>query len=116
MAALFNKNIFELAKQNTFFRKELVTAQHSQVVVMSIPVGGEIGMEVHKVDQTLIFVSGHGQAILNDEVSDVYANHLVLVPAGTKHNFKNIGAEELKLFTIYAPPQHKPGTVEESKY
>lgn len=112
----FNKNIFELAEQNSFFRKELVTGEHSQVVLMSIPVGGEIGMEQHKVDQTLVFVQGRGQAIINGEISDVYEHHLVFVPAGAEHNFKNNGPEELKLFTIYAPAQHKPGTVEETKY
>lgn len=112
---VFNKNIFELAEQNSFFRKELVTGPHSQVVLMSIPVGGEIGMEQHTVDQTLVFVSGHGQAIINGEVSDVYAQHLVFVPAGTNHNFKNVGTKELKLFTIYAPSHHAPGTIEKSK-
>ncbi len=112
----FNKNIFKLAQQNTFFRKELVTGKHSQVVLMSIPVGGEIGMERHKVDQTLIFVAGHGQAIINGEISDVDAQSLVFVPAGSEHNFKNIGTEELKLFTVYAPSQHKPGTIEKIKY
>lgn len=111
----FNKNIFELALQNTFFRKELVTGDYSQVVVMSIPVGGDIGLERHKVDQTLVFVQGHGQAIINGQVSDVYPQSLVFVPAGTEHNFKNIGTDELKLFTVYAPAQHKPGTVEETK-
>ncbi len=111
----FNKNIVELAQKNTFFRKELVTGKHSQVVLMSIPVGGEIGAETHKVDQTLIFVQGHGQAIINNVVSDIAANHLVFVPAGTQHNFKNTGTEALKLYTIYAPPQHKPGTIEKTK-
>ena len=112
---VFNKNIFELAQQNSFFRKELVTGKHSQVVLMNIPIGGEIGMEVHHVDQTLIFVEGHGQAIINGEISDVFAHSLVFVPAGTQHNFKNIGTQELKLFTIYAPAQHKPGTIQKSK-
>lgn len=111
----FNENIIEMAKKNTFYRKEVVTGPHSQVVLMSIPLGEEIGEEVHKVDQTLIFVQGHGQAIVNGVVSDVLANHLVFVPAGSKHNFKNIGSQELKLFTIYAPAQHKPGTVEKTK-
>lgn len=111
----FNKNIVELAQQNTFYRKEIVTGLHSQIVLMSIPVGEEIGMEVHKVDQTLIFVQGRGQAIVNGAVSDVFPNHLVFVPAGAQHNFKNIGSEELKLFTIYAPAQHKPGTIEKTK-
>lgn len=116
MTMTFNKNIFELALQNTFFRKELVTGKHSQVVIMSIPVGGEIGMERHKVDQTLVFVQGTGQAIINGEVSDVHAHHLVFVPAGTEHNFKNIGSDALKLFTVYAPAQHKPGTTQQTPY
>ena len=111
----FNENIFELAQQNTFFRKVLVTGEHSQVVLMSIPVGGEIGMERHEVDQTLVFVDGHGQAIINGEVSDVYAQHLAFVPAGAEHNFKNTANKELKLFTVYAPAQHKPGTVAKTK-
>ncbi|HZW61704.1 MAG TPA: cupin domain-containing protein, partial [Candidatus Babeliales bacterium] len=112
---IFNKNIYDLAHENTYFRKELVTGEHSQVVIMSIPVGGEIGMERHHVDQTLVFVEGEGQAIINDEISDVSEDHLVFVPAGAEHNFKNTGDTELKLFTIYAPPQHKPGTVEKVK-
>jgi len=112
---IFNKNIFELVQQNTFFRKELVTGDHSQIVIMSIPIGGEIGLERHKVDQTLVFVQGHGQAIINGEISDIYPQTLVFVPAGVEHNFKNIGTNELKLFTIYAPAQHKPGTIEETK-
>jgi mannose-6-phosphate isomerase-like protein (cupin superfamily) len=112
---IFNKDIFILAEQNTFFRKELVTGKHSQIVLMSIPVGGEIGMERHNVDQTLVFVQGHGQASINGHVSDVYTNHLVFVPAGAEHNFKNVGTQDLKLFTVYAPPAHKPGTVEKHK-
>lgn len=112
---LFNKNIFEETVQNSFFRKVLVTGSHSQVVVMSIPVGEEIGMERHKVDQTLLFVEGHGQAIINGKTSDVYPQSLVFVPAGAEHNFKNVGPHALKLFTIYAPAQHKPGTVEKTK-
>lgn len=111
----FNKNIFELAQKNTFFRKELVTGKYSQVVLMSVPVGGEIGMEQHKVDQTLVFVDGEGQAIINGEISAVHAQHLVFVPAGAQHNFKNTGTKELKLFTLYAPPEHKPGTVAKTK-
>ena len=112
---MFNKNIVELTKQNTNFRKEVVTGAHSQVVLMSIPVGGEIGLETHKVDQTLIFVQGRGQAILNNVTSEILPNHLVFVPAGTQHNFKNTGSEELKLYTIYAPSHHKPGAVEKVK-
>lgn len=112
---VFHKNIFELTQQNTFFRKELVTGKYSQVVLMSIPVGGEIGIEKHEVDQTLIFVAGQGQAIVDGETSDVHDGYLVFVPAGTQHNFKNTGSDELKLFTIYAPPEHEAGALEKTK-
>ncbi len=111
----FNENIIDLAKQNAFYRKEIVTGEHSQVVIMSIPIGEEIGAEAHTVDQILVFVQGHGQAIINDVVSEVYPNHLVFVPAGTKHNFKNTGSEDLKLFTVYAPAEDAVGTLEETK-
>lgn len=112
---VFNKNIVELAKQNTNFRQEVITGPHSQVVLMSIPVGGEIGLETHKVDQTLIIVQGRGHAIINNATSEILPNHLIFVPAGTQHNFKNTGSEDLKLYTVYAPAQHKPGTVQKVK-
>ena len=108
-------NIVELAKKNTNFRQEIVTGKHSQVVIMSIPVGGEIGLEVHKVDQTLVFVQGKAQAILDGKVSELLPGYLLFVPAGTQHNVKNSGSEDLKLYTIYAPAQHKPGTIEKTK-
>ena len=111
----FNKNIFELAKQNAFFRQEVATGEHSQVVLMSIPPAGEIGMEVHKVDQILVFVEGNGETILDGETSPIGAGSLVFVPAGTNHNFINTGATDLKLFTVYSPPQHKPGTIHKTK-
>lgn len=112
---LFNQNIVKLCKENSFFRKEIITGSHSQVVLMSIPAGEEIGEEVHTVDQTLIFVSGHGKAIVEGSESDVYPDHLVFISAGTTHNFKNTGSKELKLFTIYAPVQHKQGTIQKIK-
>jgi len=111
----FNQDIISLAKQNSFFRKEVITGPHSQVVLMSLLPGEDIGEEVHKVDQILIFVQGTGQAIINVKTSEVSAGHLAFVPAGTKHNFKNTGSSDLKLYTIYAPAQHKPGTIEKIK-
>lgn len=111
----FNKNIIELAKQNTFFRQVLYTTERSQVVIMSVPPQGELGEEIHKVDQILIFIQGEGKAVLNDQPSPVLANSLVVVPAGTKHNFINTGSADLKLFTVYAPPQHAPGVIDKTK-
>lgn len=114
--AMFHQDIVEIAKKNNNFRKEVITGKHSQVVVMSIPIGGDIGQETHQsTDQILFFLQGRGVAIINGKTSEIAPNHLVFVPAGTQHNFKNTGNEELKLITIYAPPQHKPGTVQKTK-
>jgi mannose-6-phosphate isomerase-like protein (cupin superfamily) len=112
----FNVDIVEATKANTYFRQVLSTGQHAQVVVMSIPPGGEIGEEVHKVvDQVLAFVEGEGVAILDGEESPVGPDRLVHVPAGVRHNFVNRGSVDLRLFTIYAPPQHAPGTIHMTK-
>jgi mannose-6-phosphate isomerase-like protein (cupin superfamily) len=112
----FNEDIVKRAKANSYFREVLATGPHSQVVVMSIPPGGDIGEEVHEdVDQTLVFVGGEGQAILDGEKSAVAVDRLVHVPAGTRHNFVNTGKVDLRLYTIYAPPEHKPGTIHKTK-
>jgi mannose-6-phosphate isomerase-like protein (cupin superfamily) len=112
----FNVDIVEAAKANTLFRRVLSTGQHAQVVVMSIPPGGEIGEEVHAhVDQVLAFVDGEGVAILEGEESPVRRDRLVHVPAGMRHNFVNRGSADLRLFTVYAPPQHAPGTIHRTK-
>jgi mannose-6-phosphate isomerase-like protein (cupin superfamily) len=112
----FNNNIVTLAQKNEYFRQEVVTGTYSQVVLMSIPPGSEIGEETHHdVDQVLIFVAGEGEAILNDEHQPVATNSLCFVPAGTKHNFINTGTSDLKLYTVYAPPEHERGTVHKTK-
>jgi mannose-6-phosphate isomerase-like protein (cupin superfamily) len=111
----FNQNIFDIAIENAFYRKEIVTGPHSQVVIMCLEVGQEIGAEAHTVDQIFIFVQGRGQAIINDVVSEVKEHHLVFVPAGTKHNIKNMGSDFLRLITIYAPAEDAVGTLEERK-
>ena len=112
----FNEDIVKRAKANSYFREVLATGPHSQVVVMSIPPGGDIGEEVHDdVDQTLVFVQGEGQAILDGKKSAVAVDRLVHVPAGTRHNFVNTGKVDLRLYTIYAPAEHKPGTIHKTK-
>ena len=112
---MFNKNIETLTKENTFFRKEVITGAHSQVVLMDIKPGEDIGEEVHDVDQTLVFVSGSGEATLDNVTENVQEGSLVFVPAGTKHNFKNTGTESLKLYTVYAPSEHAAGTIHKTK-
>jgi mannose-6-phosphate isomerase-like protein (cupin superfamily) len=109
-------NIVEAARTNEVFRRELITGAHEQVVAMAIPPGGEIGEEVHPdTDQVLVFVEGEGEARIGPERSRVAAQDLAFVRAGTIHNFVNTGATMLRLYTIYAPPHHAPGTVHRTK-
>jgi mannose-6-phosphate isomerase-like protein (cupin superfamily) len=109
-------DITRAAWTNEAFRREVLTGAHEQVVVMTIPVGGEIGEEVHpETDQVLVFVDGRGEAQLDGESSEIGANDLVFVRAGTRHNFVNTGDEPLRLITVYAPPEHAPGTVHQTK-
>jgi mannose-6-phosphate isomerase-like protein (cupin superfamily) len=109
-------DILEAARNNEAFRREVLTGEHSQVVVMAIPPGGEIGEEVHpETDQLLLFVDGSGEARLNGVASAVGPNDLVFVRSGTRHNFLNTGDDPLRLITVYAPPEHAPGTVHLTK-
>lgn len=110
------QNIKKLAKQNTDFRRELLTNDHCQVVLMSIAVGDDIGEEVHpKEDQLLVFVDGEAEVVLNGERQKVDEGAMVSVPAGTRHNVINVDDEPLKLYTIYAPPETAKGTVHHTK-
>ena len=83
---------------------------------MSIPPGGDIGEETHDtIDQLLYFAKGEGEAILNGESKPVEKGDVVFVPAGTLHNFKNTGDEDLKIYTTYSPPEHPDGTIHKTK-
>lgn len=99
--------ISEVARENPDFRRVLWTGEHAQIVAMTIPVGGEIGDEVHEsTDQILTFVSGTGTADLAGHSHDIGAGDQCAVPAGTRHNFRNTGDEPLVLYTVYSPPEH----------
>ena len=113
--ATFNDDIFALAQANICFRREILTNQHTQVVLMSVDPGDDVGAEVHGVDQILVFVSGTGDALLDSQRSTVKPRSLVAVPAGTRHNFINTGTTPLKLFTVYSPPEEAPGTLHRTK-
>ncbi len=112
----FAGNIEREAEGNKNFRKVIFTGAKSQLVVMSIPPGGEIGEETHEhVEQTLFFLSGSGTAYLNGAASAVGPGSVVVVTPGTQHNFVNTGAEVLKVYTVYAPPNHIDGRVHTTK-
>ena len=99
--------IADIAAANPDFRKVLWTGKHSQIVIMTVPAGGEIGDEVHETtDQILTFVSGTGEADLDGHTHPVGAGDQCAVPAGARHNFRNTGDEPLVLYTIYSPPEH----------
>jgi len=113
---MYHATIATIAERSADFRRVLWTGQRSQVVIMTIPEGGEIGEEVHEgIDQILTFVSGTGEAIVGGETRPVAQGDLVAVPAGTKHNFRNTGAIPLVLYTVYAPPEHAPNAVHATK-
>jgi len=97
------------------FRRVLWTGLYSQVVLMTIPVGGDIGEEVHTVDQALTFTSGTAKATVGGKEKEVKAGDLVIVPAGTQHQFENTGPTPLILYTIYSPAEHNPSTVHKTK-
>jgi len=108
-------NIEDVTKENENFRKVLYTAKNSQLVVMSIPPGEEIGEEVHTLDQFLRIEAGKGKAILNGMEYEIEDGWAVVVPAGVKHNFVNTGDAPMKLYTIYSPPEHRDGVVHATK-
>jgi mannose-6-phosphate isomerase-like protein (cupin superfamily) len=112
----YNQDVSKLAKENENFRQVLFTTELSQLVLMSVAPGDDIGEETHEdTDQILSFVVGIGEAVIEGESRPVAAGSVVVVPAGTRHNFINQGGEPLKLYTIYVPPNHKDGTVHRTK-
>jgi mannose-6-phosphate isomerase-like protein (cupin superfamily) len=111
-------DIEQATLSNTNFRATLWTGAHLQLTVMSIPAGGDIGLEVHPDnDQFLRVEQGRGRVQMGssrDDLSfdkEVEDDWVILVPAGTWHNVTNIGDSELKVYALYGPPDHKPGTV-----
>lgn len=110
-------NIEDLTQTNSYFRQVLHTAAHCQLVLMSLNPGEDIGMEVHKKeDQFFRFESGEGKVIIDGDESMVSDGFAVIIPAGSEHNVINTSSDKpLKLYTIYAPPQHPDGTVHKTK-
>lgn len=108
--------IVQMAKENSEFRKVVTTGEKMQVVLMAIPEGDEIGGETHEGhDQVLLFVEGSGKAKIGDTVTPVGEGHMSFVPSGAYHNFINDGEGPLKLYTMYSPPEHEPGTEHATK-
>lgn len=108
-------NIEQATIDNTNFREVVFTAPHSQLVLMSLLPGEEIGVEVHKVDQFFRIEAGEGKAIVDDQEYHLEDGVALLVPAGSEHNLINTGDVDLKLYTIYSPANHMDGRVHATK-
>jgi len=111
----FVHDIEGLAIQNDEFRKVLYTAKSCQLVLMALKPLEEIGAEVHQLDQFFRVEEGSGEAVLDGVRTPIRAGFAVLVPAGAKHNIINTGAEPLKLYTLYSPPNHRDGVVHHTR-
>ena len=110
-------NIEEKTLTNSFFREVIFTGKYTQLVVMSLLPSEEIGMEVHAtVDQFFRVESGEGKVVMNGEEQMFKEGDAIIVPAGTNHNLINLSAEkELKLYTLYSPPNHPDGKIHKTK-
>ena len=112
----FIANIEDETLANDLYRKVLFTAKNSQLVLMHLRPGDEIGMEVHELDQFIRVEAGSGKVVLDGQEHPIQDGTAVVIPAGTNHNVINTSNKEgLKLYSIYSPPEHKIGTVHRTK-
>lgn len=112
----YDVNILKAARSNTAYRRVLFTGAKMQIVVMSIPPGGDVGEEQHKrVEQILFCAEGSGRAVVNGVETPFVQGDAVFVTPGARHNFINDGATPLKIYTVYSPPNHIPGRVQQTK-
>jgi len=112
----FVTNIAQVTLENEDFRRVIYTAKNCQLVLMCISAGTDIGEEVHDVDQFLRIEEGEGQSVLDGVERDLTDGSVIVVPAGVRHNIINTSSSEaLKLYSLYAPPHHKDGTVHATK-
>lgn len=112
----FIDDIEALTEGNTDFRRVLYTGKHLQLVLMSLAPGEEIGEEVHDDrDQFFRVEEGHGEILIDGTTTPIEDDTAMIVPAGARHNVRNTGQEPLRLYTIYAPPEHVDGTAHPTK-
>ena len=111
----FVQDIESLATRNHDFRRVLYTAKHCQLVVMALQPGEEIGSEIHKLDQFFRVEDGTGEAVLDGVRTAIRAGFAIVVPAGATHNIVNSGSVPLKLYTLYAPPNHRDGVIHHTR-
>ena len=109
-------NIEEASLENEYFRQVLYTDTNVQLVVMALKPGEDIGEEVHQLDQFIRIEAGKGKSVLDGIEKEIKDGSAVVIPEGTRHNIVNSSADKpMKLYTLYAPPNHKEGTVHKTK-
>lgn len=112
----YSTNIEKASLENENFRQVLYTAKSSQLVVMRLAPGEDIGSEAHELDQFIRVEKGIGRAVLNGIEHEIEDGSAVVIPAGTTHNIINSSqTDPMKLYTIYSPPEHKDGTIHKTK-
>ena len=112
----FVDDIEELTEDNKDFRRVLYTGQKLQLVLMTLQPGEEIGGEVHAdTDQFFRVEKGKGEVVIDGKTTKIKSDTAIIIPAGTRHNIKNTGDKPLKIYTLYAPPEHIDGTVHATK-
>ena len=119
MTNVFHGDLNKMTIDNNNYRKVINTTKHQQLVLMSLKPKEEIGLEIHKnVDQFIRIEKGTALAIIGKENPKKYKlkkEYFITIPAGTYHNIINTGRTDLKLYSIYSPPNHKPGTIHKTK-
>ena len=112
----FVEDIEDLTVENAAFRRVIYTGKHLQLVLMALKVGEEIGAETHLGhDQFFRVEKGKGEVWIDGERTRIKRDDAILVPAGANHNIVNTGSKSLKLYTLYAPPQHRDGVIRATK-
>jgi mannose-6-phosphate isomerase-like protein (cupin superfamily) len=112
----FQVNVLDQSRKNDAYRRVLFTGARSQLALMTIPPGGDIGLESHaKVEQLIFVASGQGTAVVNGVESPLGAGDVLVATPGARHNVVNTGAEPLRIYTVYAPPNHIDGRVHPAK-
>lgn len=108
-------NIEKETLENDYYRRVLYTTKHSQLVLMCLQPGDEIGMETHDLDQFIRIEQGSANVIIDAVEHSVEDDYGIVIPAGAQHNVINTGEQELKLYSIYSPPEHKDGIIHQTK-
>ena len=113
----YHVDIEKKTEKNDYFREVLFTGPHSQLVVMSLNVGEDIGLETHPdTDQFIRVEEGKGKAVLDGEEFELEDGFAIVIPAGTQHNVINTSSKKaMKLYTVYTPPEHPDGTIHKTK-